>query len=212
MRKSFLTKATACIAAALLCIVSYAQPRSLVGKVVDPNGDPVVGASVVVPGQSNVGTATGPDGSFQLMVPAQTASVTVSCIGYVTQTVPIAGRPAVNVTLEEDNEFLEETVVIGYGVQRKSDLTGAVASVRSADLEHRSVSSAAAALQGKAAGVQVYSNSGAPGETSHIRVRGISSNFKEGGCRSGDPLICHNIFICCIVYYFLLPLAPIIII
>ena len=180
MRKSFLTKATICIAALLLSIASYAQLRPLAGKVVDPNGEPIVGASVVVPGQSNVGTATGADGSFQLMVPAQAASVTVSCIGYVTQTVPIAGRPAVNVTLEEDNEFLEETVVIGYGVQRKSDLTGAVASVRSADLEHRSVSSAAAALQGKAAGVQVYSNSGAPGESSHIRVRGISSNSGSG--------------------------------
>ena len=180
MRKTFLMKATICVAALLLSIASYAQMRPLAGKVVDQSGEPIVGASVVVPGQSNVGTATGADGSFQLMVPAQAASVTVSCIGYVTQTVPIAGRPVVNVTLEEDNEFLEETVVIGYGVQRKSDLTGAVASVRSADLEHRSVSSAAAALQGKAAGVQVYSNSGAPGESSHIRVRGISSNSGSG--------------------------------
>ncbi|MBP5303001.1 MAG: carboxypeptidase-like regulatory domain-containing protein, partial [Bacteroidales bacterium] len=84
-------KATICVAAMLLSIASYAQLRPLAGKVVDPSGEPKVGATVVVPGQSNVGTATGADGSFQLMVPAQAASVTISCIGYVTQTVPIAG-------------------------------------------------------------------------------------------------------------------------
>ena len=180
MRKSFIIKATICIAALLLSIASFAQNRPLTGRVVDPNGEPVVGASVVVPGHTNVGTATGLDGQFQLMVPAQAQSITVSCIGYVTQTVSINGRPAVNVTLEEDNEFLEETVVIGYGVQKKSDLTGAVASVRSADLANRSTSDAAAALQGKAAGVQIFNDSGAPGSGSSIRVRGISSNSGSG--------------------------------
>ena len=180
MRKTILTKATLCFAALLASFVSYAQLRPLSGKVVDSNGDPVVGASVVVAGQTNVGAATGTDGGYQLMVPAQAASITVSCIGYVSQTVPINGRGIIDFTLDEDNEFLDETVVIGYGVQRKSDLTGAVASVRSADLASRSTSNAAAALQGKAAGVQVYANSGAPGEASHIRVRGISSNSGSG--------------------------------
>ena len=80
------------------------------------------------------------------------------------------------VVLEDDAEMLEETVVIGYGVQRKSDLTGSVASVRSEDLQNRSTSDAAAALQGKAAGVQILNNSGAPGEGAKIRVRGYSSN------------------------------------
>ena len=180
MRKTFLMKAILCAAAFVLSISTSAQTRSLSGRIVDQNGEPIVGASVIVAGQSSVGAATGSDGRYQLMVPAQAVSITASCIGYVTQTIPISGRAVIDITLDEDNEFLEETVVIGYGVQRKSDLTGAVASVRAADLADRSVSSAAAALQGKAAGVQVYSNSGAPGEASHIRVRGISSNSGSG--------------------------------
>jgi len=180
MRKAFLKKATLCLAALLVGFMSYAQTRPLSGKVVDQNGEPVAGASVIVAGQSSVGAATGIDGAYRLMVPAQAASITVSCIGYVSQTVPINGRAVIDVTLAEDNEFLEETVVIGYGVQRKSDLTGAVASVRSAELLNRSTSDAAAALQGKAAGVQIFNDSGAPGSGSSIRVRGISSNSGSG--------------------------------
>lgn len=79
MRKAFLMKATVCAAAILLSISSFAQLRPLTGKVVDTSGEPIVGASVVVPGQTNVGTATGADGAFQLMVPAQAQNVSVSC-------------------------------------------------------------------------------------------------------------------------------------
>ena len=176
MRKNFLTKATFCLLALMLSVVSFAQNRALSGKVVDGNGEPIVGASVILTGQGNVGTSTDADGAWQLSVPVNAASITVSCIGYVSQTIAVAGRSVINVTLEEDNEFLEETVVIGYGVQRKSDVTGAVASIRHEDLENRSATNAAAALQGKAAGIQVINTSGAPGESSSIRVRGYSSN------------------------------------
>ena len=116
MRKNFLTKATLCLVALLLGFVSYAQTRSLSGKVVDSNGEPIVGASVILAGQSRIGTATDADGAWQLSVPVNALSITVSCIGYVSQTVPVAGRSVINVTLEPDSEFLEETVVIGYGV------------------------------------------------------------------------------------------------
>ena len=175
MRNSFLRKAAICLLALCVGFVSYAQNRLVRGTVVDGNGEPIVGASVVVVGQTGMGTATGADGTWQLSVPDR-ANITISCIGYVTQTVSVAGRSAIDITLEEDNEFLEETVVIGYGVQRKSDLTGAVASVREEDLKNRSATNAAAALQGKAAGIQVINTSGAPGEASSIRVRGYSSN------------------------------------
>ena len=175
MRKTFLLKATLCIAAMLLGVVSYAQNRLVSGKVVDGNGEPVAGASVVVVGQTSMGTATDFDGTWRLSVPDR-ATLSISCIGYVSQTVSVAGRSVIDVTLEEDSEFLEETVVIGYGVQKKSDLTGAVASVRSDDLVNRSTTDAAAALQGKAAGIQVLNTSGAPGEGASIRVRGYSSN------------------------------------
>ena len=168
--------ATLCLTALLVGVVSYAQNRSLSGRVVDSNGEPVVGASVILAGQGTIGTATDADGAWQLSVPTSAVSITVSCIGYVSQTIPVAGRSVIDVTLEADNEFLEETVVIGYGVQRKSDLTGAVASVKSEDLVNRSTTNAAAALQGKAAGIQVINTSGAPGESSSIRVRGYSSN------------------------------------
>ena len=179
MKQTILKRAALLLSMMLLGFTMSAQNVNLSGKVVDSNGEPVIGASVVLVGNSTVGAITDLDGNYSLSVPAN-SSVTVSFIGYTSQTVAVSGRTVINFTLQEDNEFLEETVVIGYGVQRKSDLTGSVASVRSADLANRSTSSAAAALQGKAAGVQVYSNSGAPGESSHIRVRGIASNRSNG--------------------------------
>ena len=129
----------------------------------------------MVVGNTSIGAVTNADGSFTLSVPAG-ANIAVSCIGYATQTVPIGNQTLFNFILEEDTEFLEETVVIGYGVQRKSDLTGAVASVGESDFTNRSTSDAASALMGKAAGVQILTSSGAPGASSSIRVRGYSSN------------------------------------
>jgi TonB-linked SusC/RagA family outer membrane protein len=174
MKQAILKSAALIASLLLLGITAFAQNRPVSGRVVDKNGEPVVGAAVVVVGNNALGTETNLDGNFSLMVPPQ-ATLSVSCIGYATQTVAIAGRPVVNITLEEDNEFLEETVVIGYGVQKKSDLSGAVASVSSEELKNRSTVDAAAALQGKAAGVHVLTN-GAPGEGATIRVRGYSSN------------------------------------
>ena len=175
MKQAILKSAAFIASLLLLGLTAFAQNRPLTGKVVDKNGEPVVGAAVMVVGNNTLGTETNVDGNYSLMVPPQ-ASIIVSCIGYASQTVAVAGRPVVNFTLEEDNEFLEETVVIGYGVQKKSDLTGAVASVRSDDLENRSTTDAAAALQGKAAGIQIINTSGAPGAGASIRVRGYSSN------------------------------------
>ena len=142
------------------------------GKVVDASGEPIIGAAVVVPGTSN-GVTTDLDGNFSIRVASGT-TLEVSCIGYVTRRVAAAANMVVS--LEDDAEMLEETVVIGYGVQKKSDLTGAVASVRSDDLQNRSTTDAAAALQGKAAGVQIINGSGRPGAGASIRVRGYSSN------------------------------------
>ena len=180
LKKLFcLTGALAILLASLCGISVFAQNRAVRGTVVDATGAPVIGAAVVLVGNTTVGAVTDADGAFRLSVPAG-ASVEVSCIGYATQVIPVGGKTEIQVILQEDSEFLDETVVIGYGVQRKSDLTGSVASVRSEELMDRSTSDAAAALQGKAAGVQVYANSGAPGEKAHIRVRGISSNSGSG--------------------------------
>ena len=173
--KQFFTKVTMAVLAIFTVLSASAQTRAISGKVVDQAGVPVIGASVIVVGNSTIGTVTDLDGNYSLNVPAG-ATLSVSFIGYTTETVAVGNQSVINVTLQEDNEFLEETVVIGYGVQRKSDLTGSVASVKEADLSFRSTSDAAAALQGKAAGIQVSNASGAPGKGSDIRVRGVSSN------------------------------------
>ena len=158
---------------------AFAQNKAIRGTVIDDTGAPIVGAAVVVVGNTSIGAVTGVDGSYRLNVPAN-ANVEFSCIGYASQVVSVADKTVIDIILKEDTEFLDETVVIGYGVQRKSDLTGSVASVRSEELMDRSTSDAAAALQGKAAGVQIFNDSGAPGEGSSIRVRGISSNSGSG--------------------------------
>ena len=151
---------------------AFAQNQAISGKVLDAGGQPVIGAAVMVPGTTN-GATTNLDGKFELRV-APGATLEVSCIGYATKRVAAAN--GMTIVLEDDTEMLEETVVIGYGVQKKSDLTGAVASVRQDDLQNRSTTDAAAALQGKAAGIQIINTSGAPGEGASIRVRGYSSN------------------------------------
>ena len=179
-KKLFSLTGAFAILLALLCGISAsAQNKAVRGTVVDAQGGPVVGAAVVVVGNTSIGAVTGIDGSYRLNVPAG-ASLEFSCIGYASQVIPVGDKTVIDVVLQEDNEFIEETVVIGYGVQRKSDLTGSVASVRSEELMDRSTSDAAAALQGKAAGVQIFNDSGAPGEGSSIRVRGISSNSGSG--------------------------------
>ncbi|MEE3463578.1 MAG: TonB-dependent receptor [Candidatus Cryptobacteroides sp.] len=157
---------------------AIAQNRAISGVVVDQAGVPVIGASVIVVGNSSNGTITDIDGHFSMTVPAG-ASVTVSSLGYKSIVASIGDQSEYRFVLQEDTESIEETVVIGYGVQKKSDLTGSVASVRSDDLKNRSTSDAAAALQGKAAGVQILNNSGAPGQGAQIRVRGVSSNTNK---------------------------------
>ena len=171
MLKLFLKFAASIMVAAALALCSgnaFAQNRSLSGKVVDGTGAPIIGAAVMVAGQTSNGTVTDFEGQFRLTVPAN-ATLIVSCLGYAEKQIQVGNQNAITITLEEDTTFLDETVVIGYGVQRKSDLTGAVASVRQDDLKNRSTADAAAALQGKVAGVQIISNSGAPGSASQFR-------------------------------------------
>ncbi len=183
-----LKKLTAKVAAFVLIVAAgilagaelHAQNRTISGTVLDTGGVPIPGAAVLVQGNSRLGTTTDMDGKYNLSVPAN-ATLVVSCIGYETQNVTTGTATVYDVVMKEDTQLIEETVVIGYGVQRKSDLTGSVASVNSDDLKNRSTTDAAAALQGKAAGVQVINSSGAPGEGAKIRVRGYSSNSANIG-------------------------------
>ena len=166
------------IAACVSLGYSSAQNRTIRDTVVDTGGEPVIGAAVTVVGNTRIGAATDLNGAFSLNVPAG-ATISVESIGYKTQTFAVGNQSVFNVVLEEDTEMLEETVVIGYGVQKKSDVTGAIASLKSDDLQNRSTTDAIQAMQGKAAGVQIVNSTGAPGAESQIQIRGYSSNSKN---------------------------------
>ena len=156
---------------AVCSTIAMAQNR-VTGKIVDADGEPVIGASVMVKGTSN-GAVTDLDGLFTIQnVPAK-ASLVVSYVGYTTQTVA-ATQGEMRITLQEDRQMLEELVVVGYGVQKKSDVTGAMTSVTGEELNVRPVNNALEALQGKAAGVDITTNE-RPGQLGSILIRGQRS-------------------------------------
>lgn len=151
-----------------------AQTHAVSGVVTDVNHDPMVGVSILEKGTSN-GTMTDLEGKFTLNVGPK-ATLKVSYIGYTTEEVAVKGKTTLTIVLKEEDLQLDELVVVGYGTQRKSDLTGSVSSVSGRELKGLATSDAAAALQGKAAGVQILNTSGAPGSGANIRIRGYSSN------------------------------------
>ena len=156
---------------ALLLVGGSAYAQSISGKVLDSNGVPVIGAAVMVPG-TTTGVTTDIDGNFTLRV-APGTQLEVSCIGYVSKRVSAAAT--MTVVLEEDAEMLEETVVIGYGSVKRSDLTSAVAKMDNKGIEDRPMARAEQALQGQLAGVSVRLTSSEPGADPEIRVRGAAS-------------------------------------
>ncbi|MBR5055045.1 MAG: TonB-dependent receptor [Bacteroidales bacterium] len=134
----------------------------------------MIAVGVVQQGTTN-GVITDLDGKYSITVPAG-ATIVFSSVGYVTQEIVANTTSTVNIVLATDNLMIEETVVVGYGVQKKSDVTGAISQVKAEDIANRTITSPEAALQGKTAGVQAYASSARPGATPAIRVRGISSN------------------------------------
>lgn len=157
----------------LVAMSGYAQSKTITGKIIDSTGEPVIGASVLVKGTTN-GVISDIDGNFSLQGVAENATIQISFVGYKTQELAVAGKTQFNVTLVDDTEMLDEVVVVGYGVQKKSDVTGALASVSSEELNTKPVSNAFEALQGKAAGVDITSSQ-RPGELGDIRIRGNRS-------------------------------------
>ena len=153
---------------------SFAQNRTVRGVVTDAAG-PVIGATVMVENTTN-GVSTGMDGDWTLSNVPSSANLVFSCIGYVTQIIPVGNQTVINVTLVEDNQMIEETVVVGYGVQRKSDVTGSISSVKAEEIANTTATELGAALQGKISGLQILTSSGAPGAGSTFRIRGYSSN------------------------------------
>jgi TonB-linked SusC/RagA family outer membrane protein len=163
-----------------LSVSAFAQQITVNGHVKDATGEAIIGATVRVEGQDG-GTVSDFDGNFTLKA-KQGATITVSYVGYTNATAVAA--PNVVITLKEDNKTLNEVLVIGYGTVKKSDATGSVLSVQADQLNKGLATSPADLLQGKAPGVQIVGNSGAPGAGSTIRIRGGSSLSA-----SNDPLI-----------------------
>ena len=161
---------------------AYAQNMQIKGTVVSgTDNEPLPGVNVVVKGNTTVGTITDIDGVFHLSVPGD-AVLTVSYIGFKTQDVNVGNRPELKIVLEEDTETLDEVVVMGYGVQKKSVVTASIAKVSADDLENKAPVRMDNALKGLAAGVDVTSASGQPGDSPRVRIRGI------GTINDSDPL------------------------
>ena len=149
-----------------------ADDNKVTGSIKDMAGEPIIGANVTIKGQS-IGTITDIDGRFIINAPAN-AILRITYIGYIPQEIKVENKRELKIILQEDTETLDEVVVVGYGVQKKSDVTGAMIRVNSDELNSRPAANAFEAMQGKAAGVDIVSNE-RPGEIGTINVRGVRS-------------------------------------
>lgn len=186
-----------------LTVVTFAQQRTITGRVVDATNETLPGVSIVVKG-TTTGTVTNIDGNFELSVSENENTLLFSFVGFNTKEVSIAGLSTVNVQLESSVVDINEVVVVGYGVVKKSDLTGAVSKVKAKDLVGPSTPDAVSAMQGKVAGVTITSNSGEPGSGMKINIRGVGSwanstplyvvdGFPIGDISGVDPASIENI-------------------
>lgn len=172
----------------LLTLLSFSltalAQQKVTGKVKDSSGEPVIGASVVVKDNKTMGTITDFDGNFSLEVPSKSVLV-ISYIGYVTQEVPVTGKKSLDIILKEDTKTLDEVVVIGYGTQRKGDVTSSVASVKADNFVKGAVKDVGQLIQGKVAGLAITNPSGDPTGNTQIKLRGTNT---IGGANT-DPLV-----------------------
>jgi len=153
--------------------VSYGQQKTVTGTVSDPSGTPLMGVTIVEKSTQN-GTTTDFDGNFSISVGSD-ASLSFSYMGFLSKTIQVGGQSTINVQLADDSQSLDEVVVVGYGTQKKSDVTGAVGQVKSDDLTKVASVNATEALQGRVAGLTVTKSSGSPGSGVDIKIRGAGT-------------------------------------
>ena len=165
-----------------LCTAMYAQKHYVVGTVVDLNGNPIVGLTVLEKGTQN-GVTTDANGKYRIGVSKSDAVLEFMALGYSTVTERVNSRTVVNVTSKEESLLLDEVVAIGYGSVKKKDLTTAVSTISNEDMKLRPITAASGFMQGKVAGVQVTQTNGLPGAGMTVRIRGASSIAS-----SNDPL------------------------
>ena len=154
----------------------YAQSRSVSGKVLDEQQVPIIGAAVILTGGGSVGSVTDIDGNFALTVPSGDVTLNVTCLGYESKAVSVSNTQSmVTIILKEDSMMIDETVVVGYGTQKKVNLTGAITTVASKELENRTSHSLTNMLQGSVPGLNITTSSGTPGASGSINIRGVTS-------------------------------------
>jgi len=154
--------------------VTAVADRTITGTVTDESNSPLPGVSVIIKGTQR-GTVTDPNGKYRIDVPEGSPTLVFSFVGYLAKEVVVGNQTTLNMSLQVDNKTLDEIVVIGYGTQRKSDLTGSVAGVKDVELLERPAPSLNQQLSGRLPGVQVNTNSGRPGGRTTVRIRGFSS-------------------------------------
>ncbi len=180
--KSTLLRSALTVLFAASALMVYAQNFTVTGVVTSEEGEPLIGATVLVK-NTPTGTVTDFNGSYSIQAPSEASILIFSYVGYQTQEVAIGANREIDVTLVPASGLLEEVVVVGYGTQEKQDVTGAISSVKGEEVQNLPVIGASQAIQGRAAGVQVVRNGGAPGEGGSIRIRGT------GTVNNADPLI-----------------------
>ncbi|MFY0254524.1 SusC/RagA family TonB-linked outer membrane protein [Chitinophaga sp. 30R24] len=153
---------------------TYAQDKSVTGKVTNEKNEPLPGASITVKGTTK-GVISDATGNFQMAIPGGSNTLVISFMGYKAQEVALKGRSVINVSLQLNNTVMDELVVIGYGSQRKKDVTGSVGSVKGAAIKNVPATNVSEALQGRMAGVEVVKSSGAPDASANVIIRGVSS-------------------------------------
>jgi TonB-linked SusC/RagA family outer membrane protein len=159
---------------AILPLAMQGQNTTISGNVTDTDGFALIGATVLEEGTSN-GTISDIDGNYQIILSGSDARLTFNYLGYQSQTVVVGGQTVLNITLEQGSAQLDEVVVIGYGTQKRSDLTGSISSISGKDLDKLQVGDPSQLLLGRMAGVRVESAGGSPGASTNIVIRGVSS-------------------------------------
>ena len=170
-KMKILFTALACLLATLAATAQNIEVR---GTVKDAAGNPVVGAGIVLRGNARVYAMSDAAGAFRISVPSD-GTLSVTCLGYQEQTVPVNGRRVIDIVLVDDAEMLDETIVVAYGTASKASFTGSATVVKKEDIQKISTSNVTQALQGLSAGVQVINSSGQPGDGGSINIRGIGS-------------------------------------
>ena len=188
--KRLAKRALATLSLSMLCLIAFAQGHQISGTVIDGTGEPIIGANVLEVGTTN-GVITDIDGNFKLSVQPN-AKIQVSFIGYITQTVTVGSQKNIKVTLKEDAQALDEVVVVGYGVQKKSDVTGSVGSVNNDKIMAKGTTSVMESLQGSVAGVDISQSSSRAGEGFNISIRGKSSMAGGEPLYVIDGVVCDN--------------------